>query len=87
MATITLDIGNNGTRITNAFAIAFGYQDQIVGPDGDTMIANPVSKAVFTKQKIIDFVRNTVISVEAQQAADAARATSAKSITDNVVIS
>lgn len=87
MATISLDIGTNANRIANAFAIAYGYQDQVPDPaNPGAMIPNPETKAQFTKKKVADFIRNTVIAVESEKAATDARVASSQAVTDSVVV-
>lgn len=87
MAVISLDIGTNANRIANAFAVAYGYQDNVPDPaNPGAMIPNPDTKAVFTKKKIADFIRNTVIAVEAEKAASDARAATSQAVTDSVVV-
>ena len=56
-------------RIATAFAVSYGYQAILNGTP------NPQSEIQFTRQTIINIIRQTVISYETQQARDAAQAT------------
>lgn len=89
MATITLDVPDaQEDRIYEAFATAFGYQEEIADPDdaGQT-IDNPQSKADFAKERIASFITGTVASVEAEAAATEARVAAIDSVNQDVVIS
>lgn len=58
--------------MAEAFAKAYGYQATIPGPNG-TSSRNPETRAEFMRQRMMDFVRNTVKSVEVASAAETAR--------------
>ena len=79
MATITIDIPNASdvTRALNAFAGTFGWQATI--SSGGSQIANPETQAAFAKRKAAEWIKSIVVTWEAGQAADAARATAVAS--------
>lgn len=64
MANLTLDIPNNAV---SRIASAFGYQEQVPGPDGTT-IANPQTRAEFMQAQLKQYIKNTLVNYETQQA-------------------
>ncbi len=77
MASITFTIpAGEATRVLDAFAAYHNYQDNVSNPAYDPdvdppelqTIANPQTKAQFTKSKIIDFVKESVKAEEARAA-------------------
>jgi len=73
LATITLTIPNDKIdRIVTAFCGEFGYQDTITNEDGTTS-TNPVSKNAFTKQKVVEYVKQVTRNYEANISAAQAR--------------
>jgi hypothetical protein len=66
-------------RILTGFTNAYAYQPTIEQPDGTT-VQNPQTRAQFFKHKLAEFVRETVKSYEAGQAAEAARLAAAQSV-------
>jgi hypothetical protein len=66
--------------VADAFAAAYGYQDNIPNPNPAAAlltptIPNPETRAQFMRRQIMEFIRNTVKSVEVATAAETARAT------------
>ena len=70
MAQIILTIPNDRLqRVIDGICYLGDYQDTIHNPSNyDEMIPNPVSKAAFAKQYIIDKVREMVLTGEANKA-------------------
>lgn len=68
MATLSITIPNEiAVRVNDAIAGMYGYQDTI---DGEP---NPQTKAQFSKQQVINFLKETVKAYEANLASEAAR--------------
>lgn len=44
--------------IIDAFAARHAYEEQVPGPDG-TMIPNPQPKAVFLKERVLEYIRSS----------------------------
>lgn len=57
-------------RVISAFATHFGYQDMVAETVDDiiTMVPNPVSRPAFAKQKIVEYIKNVVVSTELEEA-------------------
>lgn len=71
MPKITLTLGDAETaRFAKAFAQSYGYQNKIIDADGEK-IDNPQSKADFAKEKIMQYIKDVVRSVEADEARQA----------------
>lgn len=89
MATISLDVPDaQEDRIYEAFATAFGYQEQVPDPENaGQMTDNPQTKAEFAKERIASFITGTVGSVEAEAAATTARTDAIDNVNKEVVIS
>lgn len=81
-------------RVRDAFCSSYGYQDQIANPDFDPsqpesstnpgMIANPESKAEFTKGQVIRYIKEVVKGYESQQAAEQARESAAEAADSDI---
>lgn len=82
MAQLTITIPDAQTaRVFDAFAAAYGYQATIDGQP------NPQTRAQFARQKVIEFIKNTVKAQEAQAAADSARSAAAANVESQVNLS
>ncbi len=81
MATISIDIGNSGTRINSAFGALHGYQATIDGQP------NPQTLSQFTKAKVAGYIKDTVKQYEAEQAINTARTQAIANVDSQVVIS
>ncbi|MEP3481617.1 MAG: hypothetical protein ABJZ55_20410 [Fuerstiella sp.] len=89
--THSIQIGSNATTITTpdgfgdlcveAFAAQYQYAETVIDPETGESAANPQTKAEFTSQQIVSFVRQVVAAHVKKQAVEAA-AVSASSQTD-----
>jgi|DEB0MinimDraft_6_1074348.scaffolds.fasta_scaffold278467_1 hypothetical protein len=71
-ATLSITIPDNQVnRVQDAFANEYGYQEQVLDENGD-LVDNPVTKAQFTKSKVVSYIKNTVRSSEKSEAAKTA---------------
>lgn len=68
-------------RVLDAFAAAYGYQATIDGSP------NPETKAQFARRMVRQYVKNTVVAHEAEQAAITARQTAADAANTDIVLS
>jgi hypothetical protein len=83
---ICVDVpASQGTRVANAFSAAHGYQAQVQQPDG-TLAANPQTRRQYMRQVIVQFIRESVKTYEAGQAAEDARKAAALKAEAEVVI-
>ena len=73
------------TRILDAFTAAYNYQPTVRNAQG-VDIPNPQTRAQFMKQKLAEYVRETVKTYEATAAADTARTAAAKKVDDETGI-
>lgn len=59
-------------RVLNALSTYYGYQDRVVDPNNlnvvQTYIDNPLTKAQFVKQQIVEHIKNIVKQVELDEA-------------------
>lgn len=70
---ITINIDNSLiTETVNALCASGNYQDTITDANGQS-VANPVTKAVFAKQVVRDYIRGIVIEQRKQAAILAAQ--------------
>lgn len=59
MVQFRIDIPDaKAVAIIDAFAARHAYEDQVPGPDG-VMIPNPQPKAVFLKERVLDYIRSS----------------------------
>lgn len=73
MATITLTYPDGEKdRILNSFCAQHNYQETILDAEGQNIL-NPQTKAQFFKAKVAEFVKQSVLAYEADQAETAAR--------------
>lgn len=72
-------------RVHDAFASAYGWEAEVPDPDnpGQT-IPNPQSKADFTAERIVAFVKEVVAGQEAAAAAETAREQAAEKARNDV---
>lgn len=59
------------TRVVNAFAKSYGYQDQISQVDENgvmILVDNPQTKGQFAKQKVVEYIKGIVINSELEEA-------------------
>jgi hypothetical protein len=68
MPTISFTISTaEAVRMASAFAKAHNYQDKVVDKD-NKIVDNPQSKADFAKEKVMQYVKDVVRSVEIEEA-------------------
>ena len=73
------------TRVLNGFSYQHGYQDQIDDPaNPGTLIPNPQTKSEFTKDKLKEFVKESVKAYEGSNAGKAARQAAIKNAESNI---
>lgn len=71
MPQINVDIGSaaDATRARDALCGLYNYQATIPDPaDATKTIANPETKAQFAKRQVAEFVKQSVVAWETQQA-------------------
>ena len=57
MGIFTLDYGNHGPALADAFAAAYHYQDEVEDPDNPgEMIPNPESRGNFAKRMLVNHI-------------------------------
>jgi hypothetical protein len=72
-------------RIRDAFCAEYNYQETVLNQEGE-YVPNPQNKLAFTKQQIIEFVKQTTRNYEANKAAGIARQEAAAKV-DEISIS
>lgn len=72
-------------RVINGVAYQNGYQDQVPDANGN-LVANPYSKTQFAKDCLKAYVKNCVVSWEANQAAETARVAAVSAGTSDIVL-
>jgi len=77
MGIFTIDYGDKGPLIVDAFCDAYHYQDTIPGPEGEpgSTIPNPETRADFTKRHLLGYIRAIVKQYLVNQAVPTARST------------
>lgn len=86
MAQITITIPNPVLdRVLVGFTNNRGYQATTINSEGQS-IPNPVTRAEYSKQQLIQFIKECVISYEGQIAAAQAASSTALDVTTNITI-
>lgn len=81
MATLSISIPDDqAARVRNSFCAQYGYQETINGEP------NPETKAQFMKQKIIQFVKESIKAHERQAASETAGQQAAEAVESEVTL-
>ena len=74
-------------RVIDALSQQYGYRSTVLDVDQVTMIPNPMSPVVFIKRKMLEKIRDQVITYEYNLAVRDARATIEASVDTDIQLS
>ena len=77
MGIFTIDYGDKGSLIVDAFCDAYHYQATVPDPNGEPgdTVPNPETRPDFTKRQLLGYIRAIVKQYRVEQAVPTARST------------